>query len=201
MKKCITLIAFCALFATAVSAQNTLEESKSYGKNLISVSPFVGYATPEVSDLGIGIGYEHFLNDYISAKLPFNYGLSTNMISTGIGLKFYPGGHNRPVKYAVAPTLMFTRSTPIDYITELDSVNNIWFTREVENPLTQVGFILNSSLNITIQRNIYIGAEMGLGINYLNNYKNDYSNQNWNTPRSESANVLFQFTLAMGYRF
>ncbi len=201
MKKYISLFAVCILFVSMASAQKNNAEANGYGKKLITVSPFVGYATPEVSDLGIGIGYEHFLNDYISAKVPFNYGLSTNMISTGIGLKFYPGGHSRPVKYAVAPTLMFTRSTPIHYISDFDSINNIWFTREVENPLTQVGFILNSSLNITIQRNIYIGAEMGLGINYINDFKNEFVGWNGQTSVNESANVLFQFTLAMGYRF
>lgn len=198
MKKYISLIAIC-FFCASANAQSNKE--RVYGDNLLSVSPFVGYATPQVSDLGVGFAYERFLNDFISAKLPVNFGLSTNLFQTGLGLKFYPAGHRSAVKYAVGPTLLLTRSTHGASVTRFDSTNNFWFTEQVESPLMQFGFILNNSLNITIQKNIYIGAELGLGLNYLNNYSDNSILNSNNFFIDEDPNVLFLFSIGMGYRF
>lgn len=195
MKKIIVLLAF-SISSLAMIAQ---DNASDYGKHLVTVSPFVGYATPQLSDLGVGLGYEYFLNDFISAKLPLNFGLTTSMFQTGIGLKFYPSGHDRVVKFAIGPSLLLTRSTDGYTVTQFDSLNNFWFEQEIENPLTQFGFLLNSSLNITIQKNIYLGAEMGLGVNYLNSYRDDVIRNG--VFREDQPNVLFQFTLNMGYRF
>ena len=182
------------------SAQAQKTNKKGYSDNLLTVTPFVGYATPQFSDLGVGIAYERFVNDYIGVKLPVNFGLSSNMFQTGLGLKFYPAGHRRAVKYSVGPTLLLTRSTNAFSIQRFDSVNNFWFTEEIDNPLTQFGFVLNNSLNVTIQKNIYIGAELGLGLNYLNNYKDD-SRIGVGTFVDEDPNILFLFTMSMGFRF
>lgn len=176
------------------------QERSTYGDHLISVHPYVGYATPQVSDLGIGLAYEHFLSDYISAKVPFNVGLVSKLYQTGVGLKLYPAGHDRPVKYAVGPTLLFTRSSDGFEVSKFDSVNNFFFTELIDNPLTQIGFVLTNSLNVTVQQKFYIGAEMAIGLNYLNNYKlNEYEGVRIFT--NEDPNVLFMFTLAMGFRF
>lgn len=185
------------LFATSVHGEKRTD--LPYGNNLITVNPFVGYATPQLSDLGVGLGYERFLNDYISAKLPLNFGLTTGMFQTGLGLKFYPAGHNRAVKYAIGPSLVYTRSSDGYIVQQFDSTNNFWFEQKVENPLTQFGFVLNNSLNLTIQENIYLGVEMGLGLNYLNSYRDDIARTG--IFREEEPNVLFLFTLNMGYRF
>ncbi len=196
MKNYISLIVAC-LFCVSVQGQKKV--NRTYGDNLVTVSPFVGYASPQFSDFGVGVAYERFVNDYIGVKLPVNFGLSSNMFQTGLGFKFYPGGHKRPVKYAVGPTLLLTRSSGTTSVQRFDSLNNFWFTEEVDNPLMQFGFMLNNSLNITIQKNIYIGGEMGLGINYLNDFKNTPTNNN--LFRNEEPNVMFMFTMSMGYRF
>ena len=63
--------------------------------------------------------------------------------------------------------------------------------------------MLTNSLNLTIQKNIYIGAEMGLGLNYMNNYKYDgQSNPNgYYNYQDEEPGVLFNFNIELGYRF
>ena len=190
---------------TIVNARNFMVGPKKvYGDNLVTLKPFFGYASPQVNDVGIGVAYERFLNNYISGKIPFNVGLSQNLLQSGIGLKFYPSGHKRTVKYAVGPTLLFGRSTATDFLGIQDS-NGVYRTIEVENPLTQIGFMLTNSLNLTIQKNVYIGVEMGLGINYLNDFKYDsqqlYPNGYYNNFQNEEPNVLFQFNIELGYRF
>lgn len=196
MKRILVLL-LMSFFATRAYAQTA--SPSSYGQNLVTISPFVGYATPQLSDLGVGIGYERFLNEFVSAKLPLNFGLTTSMLQTGLGLKFYPAGHKRTVKYAVGPSLLLSRSANGYTVQLFDSTNNFWYEQQVDNPLTQFGFILNNYLNITIQENIYIGAEMGLGVNYLNSYRDDVIRNG--VFREEEPNVLFQFTINMGYRF
>jgi hypothetical protein len=196
MKKLITL-AFLFLFFTTVHAQ---ESNTEYGENLLSIRPYVGYATPQISDLGIGISYKRFLNDFMSATVPFTYGLGSNMIQTGVGLKLYPTGHDRTVKYAIGPTLLFSRSSQGFEVFRQDTINNFTFSEEIDNPLTQIGFMLTNSLNVTVQKKIYLGAELGLGLNYLNHYKTREVD-GVQIVRDGGANVLFMFSLSMGYRF
>jgi hypothetical protein len=194
-------ILFSTLFACSFFlACQGQSENNGFGKHLITASPFVGYVTPEISDLGVGLGYEYFLNEYISAKIPLNVGLRTSLFQTGVGLKVYPFGHDRPLKYALGPTFLFTHSSDGFEVPKYDTVNMFFFNKEVDNPLTQVGFILTNSLNLTVQKHIYIGAEMGLGLNYVNNYRDNITSGTRIVGREE-PNVLFMFTLAMGYRF
>jgi|GEM_PF-1557920 len=196
MKKLFAL-AVLFLFSITVYAQ---ERDNSYGENLLSIRPYVGYATPQISDLGIGLSYERFLNEYMSVSVPFTYGLGSNMIQTGLGLKLYPTGHERTVKYAIGPTLLFSRSSQGIEVLRQDTLNNFDFFEEIDNPLTQVGFMLTNSLNVTVQKKIYLGAELGLGLNYINHYKTK-SIDNRQIVQEDGANVLFMFSLSMGYRF
>ncbi len=197
MKKWSLLILICFFGGNAIAQKSN---DKGYGDNLIALHPYFGYATPELSDLGVGISYERFLNEYMSAKLPLNFGLAAKMFQTGIGLKFYPTGHDRTIKYAVGPSLLFTRSTDGFEVSRFDSTGMFFYTEEVDNPLTQLGFALTNSLNMTIKKNIYIGAEMGIGINYINNYKEDLDS-GFGGRSTGGPNVLFMFNLSMGYRF
>lgn len=187
------------MFLSIASFAQSDNSERDYGKNILTFKPFMGYATPQLSDVGIGITYEHFLNDYVSGKLPFNIGLTKSLYQGGIGLKFYPAGHERPVKYAVGPTILFSRAESEEFISLVDT-NGIYTTTPIHNPLTQVGFMLTNSLNLTIQKNIYLGVEMGLGLNYINHYQNKIVAPN-TTYYDEDPNVLFQFNIEMGYRF
>ena len=82
----------------------------------------------------------------------------TNLFQSGIGVKLYPFGHEGTVKYGVGPSIVFTRSNNPITVNRFDSVGNFSFTEEVENPLTQLGFALTNSINMTIRKNIYIGS-------------------------------------------
>ena len=65
MKKTTSIIVLLFLCFN-LSAQNTSDGG--YGENLITVHPFFGYTSPQLGDVGIGLSYERFLNEYISAK-------------------------------------------------------------------------------------------------------------------------------------
>lgn len=177
-------------------AQTMVNTDKPYGKNLLTFEPFHAFASPEVSDVAVGVSYERFINDYASFKVPFHVGLINNSFQTGLGVKFYPGGHAKPVKYAIAPTIVYTGSNRDEEFFEWDPVTQQSYSRIRNQQTTQLGFVLNSSLNVTIQNNLYFGMETGLGINYLNRTRLDNG-----VSSSEGPNVNILFNISLGYRF
>ncbi len=202
MKKYISLLALCSLIFVSSQAQ---EKEKPYGNNLLTVSPLMIYVTPQISDAGVGIAYERFVNDYISVKVPLNFGLTNSLVQGGAGLKFYPTKHRGTVRYAVEPSFLYSRSTNTDNYPVYSQQGNYLYSQIVENNLSQLGFALMNSLNITVQKNIYMGLEMGLGINYFNNYDVDpqifYPNNNPYYYQDDQPDVLFKFGVSLGYRF
>lgn len=62
--------------------------------------------------------------------------------------------------------------------------------------VNQFGFVIMPSLNITIDSNLYLGIEGGLGYNYINNYDVDVD------PKYEQdPSVSGMFRCNLGYRF
>jgi len=191
-----TLISAALLLASfGAQAQEGNNDGSGYGKNIISIIPFSGYASEQVGDVMVGLSYEHILNDFVSIKVPVRVGLVNNSFQGAISAKFYTNGHDAPVTYSLGPALIFTHATKEDqyYLFELNPCGDPYYT---ETTVSQFGFMLVNSLNVTIQKNIFFGVDMGLGLNYLNQLK--YNNRD---TYDDYPSVNFNFDISMGYRF
>lgn len=185
------------MLATAQAfSQIKIKDDESYGDNLITVSPFYGYASPELSDVCLGLSYERFISDYVGVQVPINIGLINNLFQSGLAAKFYPFGNQRPVKYSIAPTLLYSMASREEITTTWDPISGTEFQTIVDEKTNQFGFMLTSALNITIQKQIYVGMATGLGMNYINRTKRDAA-----PTINEGPNVNFMFNISMGYRF
>ncbi len=195
MKKAI-ILSLCVLLAQQVFSQVKMKDESPYGKNLITVAPFYGYASPEVSDVCVGVTYERFVNDYLGVQVPINFGLYNNLVQTGVAAKFYPFGNERPVKYSIAPTLLYGTSSREEVFSNWDSNTGVQIDRVETRKTNQFGFMLTSALNVTLQKRIYVGMATGLGMNYINRIQRGTQG-----VFDDGPNVNFMFNISLGYRF
>jgi hypothetical protein len=107
-------------------------------------------------------------------------------------VKIYVSDHQGAVKYAVAPSILFSSETRKN--------NNTYYFNGYSDGETvsssQFGFYILNSLNAAINNSFYIGLDGGPGLNYINKRKlqqGDYEND------GPSLGILF--TAHLGYRF
>ncbi|MBP6455259.1 MAG: hypothetical protein KA275_00910 [Chitinophagaceae bacterium] len=190
MKKIIIAITLILGAQLTISAQ---ENRTGYGQHLVSFQPIA-----IVNDnIGVGLTYENFFHKNVSLKIPVMYGLNnTNYAAGGIGLKFYPSGHNKTVTYAIGPEIYlgYGKKEFTTFIWDQATQRNI---QVIENQTqSHFGFRLNNSLNITISKAIYLGMDLGLGINYIDKTKTTTTNNTYT-----STSFAGQFGISIGYRF
>lgn len=191
MYKSIGLFALIMLFSVAMQAQRVKKGmDKPYGKNIISFIPFSAFTRGNV---GIGFSYERNKNEYVGIKIPVFIAINQPGYSSGFELKLYPAKNNGIATYAVAPMIMFGTSEEIG--DDLVNSSGAWFTPTYRH--SRFGFLLNQSLNITIMKEIYIGLEGGIGLNYLDQKKMLGGNSNG----VNDITFLSQFHISTGYRF
>ncbi len=175
-------------------AQSSPEEAKEYGNNLITIAPMTLYGAEYVGDIGLGISYERFIDDKVSLVSPLSAGMVNRMLQAGLGVKFYPTGHESIVKYSVSPMFMLTR---IDY----DSYYGPYYFDNYYEPLPQealqFGFMLVNGLNVTIDQDIFLGVEGGFGVNYISRVESSWNDGHYN----EDPSVNGMLRLNFGYRF
>lgn len=192
MKILASLLLSTILLYGSASAQAPSESG--YGDNLVTLLPFSGYASTHAGDVLVGISYERFLSEHISLRAPVKVGLLNSSIQALVGAKFYTVGHDTEVSYSLGPAFIFNRSVQEEEA-QLYS-DDIWIERIEEETVTQFGFILLNSLNVTIQHDIFIGMETGLGINYINHIERE-----GRAAETMDPGVSFLFDISMGYRF
>lgn len=113
-------------------------------------------------------------------------------------IKLYPKKQGM-VKYAVGPQFLIATGT----IKYRENYNSSYYPSYGDTTFTekstQLGFMINNSLNITVAKQFYVGMELGIGIQYYDSRQNnnDGSNDTYDNPYE--ANVQFNFN--MGYRF
>lgn len=173
-------------------AQET--EESTYGDNLISFSPAMVYGSDWINDFGIGLSYERFLSEHISLTVPFSYGFDEDMLQAGVGVKIYPTGHDRSIKYSVAPTLLYTRGND-QYYYYYGFEDGLYLYSESDRTVSQLGFMLTNSLNITLNESFYLGLDAGFGINYLTWIKDG------SRTREYGPDINGLFRTSLGYRF
>ena len=194
-KNIFLALTLLSLLALPLNAQETSDAGNVYGDNLLTISPFSGYTSEQVGDVMVGISYERFLNGFVSLKVPVRLGLVNNGLQGALIAKFYTSGHDAQIRYSIGPSLIFThaRTEDLYYTYELDPFGQAYYE---ETDVNQFGFMLVNSLNITIQKSIYLGVDMGLGLNYLNQTKLKGGDM-----VDEDPGVNFNFDISMGYRF
>lgn len=176
------------------SAKSKNTKQAPYGQNIIAFNPLHAIADNHV---GVGFSYERLLNPYIGLKVPVMKSVNSNYVNVGLEAKLYPGRHNGVVRYAIAPTLMFGTGdeTRRDWV--YDPVLGYSVSKTIRSPRTHFGFLLNQTLNITIMRQLYIGMDGGLGVNYYDDKRDLYTG----IPISNTITLAAQFHMALGFRF
>ena len=172
----LTLV-FLALSLSVFAQENS---DQKYGKNLIVMSPMHLYGSDYINDISLGLSYERMLDKDLSIQVPFAFGLVENLLQTGVGVKFYPTGNEGVVKYAIAPTFLFSTSNDRWDYYSYDEFGSYY--HESNRRDFQLGFMLSNSLNITLNENFYLGMEGGFGVNYVTWSKSNGSSRTYDGP-------------------
>ncbi|MBP6334802.1 MAG: hypothetical protein KA444_04955 [Bacteroidia bacterium] len=205
--KAILSILVSGLTMLTASAQKPAETS-GYGKNIISFSPIQITAINPINDerdadVCVNFSYERISeNEAFGFKLPVSFSLKDPYYYIMPVLKIYPFKQG-VVKYAIGPQFYFgfgeieRRFSSYNYPYTPDTTINV--------NKTQVGFMINHSLNFSIMQNFYMGIEASLGINYYDSNKDeDYQLDSYYYPDNYNDSQFypaFHMGFAMGYRF
>lgn len=176
------------------SSRSTNTNQAPYGNNIIAFNPLHAIAD---NHIGVGFSYERLLNSYIGLKVPVMKSIHSNYVNVGLEAKLYPGRHNGVVRYAIAPTLMFGTGDETRRDVVYDPVLGYSVTKVLRSPRTHFGFLLNQTLNITIMRQLYIGMDGGLGVNYFDDKRDLLTG----LPIGNTITFAAQFHMALGFRF
>lgn len=191
----------CLLISFAVIAKNKDNESsrntssaKHYGKNILSFNPLHAIADNHV---GVGVSYERIVNQYVGIKIPVMKSINSNYTNVSVEAKLYPARNNRAVTYAIAPSLMFGTGDQVWHFNQYYPSSSYYTDSLIKSPRTHFGFLLNQTLNVTIMKQLFIGMDGGIGINYI-----DDKVDRWNQVRNTNGvTVAAQFHMSLGFRF
>ncbi|NNC83484.1 MAG: hypothetical protein HKN79_07900 [Flavobacteriales bacterium] len=190
MRKYTLLLAL--LFGTSVMMAQEDSEEATYGKHLVTISPMSLYGSDYIGDIGLGLAYENYFNDKVSLSVPLAAGLVDEMLQAGLGLKFYPSGHESGVTYSISPMFLLTYAKDDDYY----YYDHFSIYIDPERTVLQFGFMLINGLNVMIDEEVYLGLEGGFGVNYVNRVDPDYGSS-FNADPTVSGMLRLNF----GYRF
>ncbi len=187
---------------SASMTNETADPKEKYGKNLICLAPL------QFTDngLGLSLSYQRVLDKsgiiafYMPVISTFNFnsryfdnatqtyknGNQDMMIYFMPGVVLYPTGAFGHVRYGIGPSLVYATGEKSSYNTNYGG-----YTTINTESRTQLGIVLNNSLNINPTNHIYLGLEFGLGFTYMNRVNG--INQN--------STAIAQGGFKMGYRF
>jgi hypothetical protein len=186
----MVLVLSTSILASA-QKKNTPNKEKVY-KHTVAFHPLHVNADDFI---GVGFSYERTVNNNFGIKIPMMLALNQPYVNLGVSAKFYPRKNNNdPVSYAIAPTLYVGKGQDRNRIYNFNPITGEQTLTIETTPRTQIGFLLNHSLNVNVAEQVYLGLDGGIGINY---YDNKAYRDNTNTNLSFAA----QFHMAIGYRF
>ena len=198
MSKLIPAILLCA---TAVGTASAQQPATGYGRNLLTVSPV---QVSEMTLTGVGIQYEHFIgsSNKFSLYLPLAYSFGksdpcndlvrTHMLYAYPGFKFYPAGSQHKVTYAVGPSIAVGKgNTNCACVNGGEEVGLEIVTAKEYKPITEIGMLINNSINIQASQHIYLGGEVGVGSSFVN----------IENGKDFGRDLMLQMNVKVGYRF
>jgi hypothetical protein len=186
-------VLFCFACNYAIAQEQNIP---AYGRTILTVSPVqVSERTPT----GFGIQYERILTNKVSLSLPIAYSfgnsdpcdpsIKSRVFYAYPGVKFYPAGYRHKVTYAVGPSLAFGQGT-----SNCDCIDPATQTNEPSpkkyHPLTEMGVMVNNSINVQATSKVYLGAEIGMGASYLN----------IENGKNMGSDLMLQMNFKVGYR-
>lgn len=193
----IVIITAAGLLSSAAHAQQSATVAS---RNVLSVSPL---QMSEFTPTGVGAQLEHFigLSGKWSLYLPIAYtfgksdpcdaSVRTHMLYAYPGIKFYPFGSSHTVTYAVGPSVAAGRgNTNCACVNGGETGTDVNVAKEYK-PITELGMLINNSINIHASERIYMGAEIGVGSSVL-----DIEN-----GKNLGADLMLQMNIKVGYRF
>lgn len=191
------------LLAIAGAAKG--QDKPEYGNNIITFTPMMAISNDAMdneSDIGVGFNYERILNiSLIGIKVPFSFSLrNPGFFYFMPTIKLYPT-HQGVVRYAVGPQFYIASGKAKHTYSQSywDGYQYTYQDTSYSESHTQLGFMINNSLNLTIAKNLYMGMDLGIGVRYFDSNKENRHKYNSFETDVVSPNVQFSFT--MGYRF
>ncbi len=190
---------------------NRTEEKKkvkinqsTLGKNIISFTPLQLVANDlfnEEPDVTIGLSYERiFNNEMISFRMPISISIEKNAYYIMPTIKLYPKKQGL-VKYAVGPQFLFG-SGEATYPTYITGSGGIVYEKLESVTRSQLGFLINNSVNFTFSKALYMALDFSLGLKYYDSMPNQYNGGfSSYSGGSSSVSQTFQLNFNMGYRF
>ncbi len=206
------LIMSLTSFAQGYRVNRTEEKKKvnirngELGKNIISFTPVQIIANDifnENPDLTIGLSYERiFNNEMISFRLPVSVSIEKKAYYFMPTIKLYPKKQGL-VKYAIGPQFLFAtrEETYSSYVT---GSGGVVYEKLVTDTRSQLGFLINNSVNFTFSKALYLALDFSLGLKYFDSMPNR-NNFTGISPfggnGNNSVSQTFQLNFNMGYRF
>jgi hypothetical protein len=191
-------LSIATIFAITISfagfAQSSSKSSGDFnklpediGKNIVGFSPIALFTSHY---FGVNGFYQKQINKNIAFRLPVMVGVDNHYFNAAPELRIYPFGQYA-INYSLGGALFYGYGI-------LKANNNVPNPSTVDVINNSVGFLFNQSLEATILRNYYIGSTLGLGVNYVNDYK---GNQAILYNYQEGTSLAVQFNLHFGVRF
>ncbi|MBK7761805.1 MAG: hypothetical protein IPI46_00340 [Bacteroidetes bacterium] len=149
---------------------NNYPEDDEMGQNIIGIR-LMGILVRDWRDrvdTAVAISYERILGSgRFSIRTPLEIGLHSKSFFISPTLKMY-AGRQGVVRYAIGPQLTLGAGMHNHWI---EDPKLGYVAKQVRR--TQVGLMLNQSVNITIAKQFYVGVDLGLGAMVYNSIKND----------------------------
>lgn len=207
--------AFLSAFITLFSLQSFGQWSGAeimnpeYGDQMIRFYPLSVFETKGV---GVAISYEKLLTEEkkIGLHLPVYLMVGNGDAYAGQdreyrilnyygyfapGIKFYPKGQ-KEINYAVGPSAFIGWGGGQEW--RIDH-QNFGTYRLMDKSLFQLGMHVNNYLNFQITKSVNFGAELGLGVLYVERYK--YKAAQIQEVYNDRVRLSVQIGFSFGYRF
>ncbi len=185
---------------------DAIAHAATYGSNFIRLTPM---KILDIGAVGVGLEYERLFgtNRNFGINIPFSVQFNQEYVFDRItgqddiqynpyfyftpGLKFYPSGQRR-VTYAVGPTLLMGVGKEKSWVQDAAGFSRL---QELQN--FRLGLMVMNYVNFQLTDHFSLGIDAGIGIRYLNRYKDLNSNLITNDAMMPTG----QFSINFGYRF
>lgn len=210
-KSFVFLNVFLALFCLSSFGQGSRNEvlNPTYGDHIVRFYPLSVFETKGV---GIAISYEMLLTEEkkIGLHLPLYLMIGNGDSYAGQdreyrilnyygyfapGIKFYPSGQ-KEITYAIGPSAFIGWGGGQEW--RIDN-QNFGTYRLMDKSLIQLGMHVNNYLNFQITKSVNFGAELGLGVLYVERYK--YKADQIQDIYNNRVRLSVQLGFSFGYRF
>jgi hypothetical protein len=184
---------------------STFAQTHNAAKNAIALT---AATLTQTTPLGFGAQYDRSIDKSgkwnFTVPVSYSFGnsnpcdptIKTRMFRAYPGVKFYPAGNDHRVNYAIGASAVVgvgSSNCNCDAITDDKQKTQLDATAPASDNQfsnrTEAGVMINNALTMQACKHTFIGAELGLGSNYVN-YKS-----------IAGAEFAFRFSFNIGYRF